>query len=379
MVINEKDIELSKPNRFPPITVKQGDNARQITARLFNDGEQFLVASGLGVRLNAKRSDGQKNYSTGWVNADGTVTVPITSWMVAVVGTVTCDISVFISGQQVFTTTNFYLNVEEATNKDGVVGGNDTPVDEQFAEIVLQIENYTEQARQYSETAKQYAAQASTVNHIIEQNSGVPVKVWATNNKNEFDGLEKTEENTLYIYPTNVVDVEQDENGRLRIGDSIISHKKLLWKSETGANLGANFTSENANTINAWLDIFTHTESLIGKKLEFELKSGDNISYHIVKLNGQLADVDDDGGIIGFTNIVENTKMINSSNSFEFNRKIVSVGISINNVNKLCGKAYSQTTTVNVYGDLGGGSSFSIGTTNGAIKYLVCAIYEVIE
>ena len=267
MVINEKDIELSKPNRFPPITVKQGDTARQITARLFNNGEQFLVTSDLSVRLNAKRIDGQKNYSIGLVNDDGTVTVQITSWMLAIVGMVTCDISVFLNGQQAFTTTNFYLDVEEATNKDGVIGGDDTPIDEQFGEISLQIERYFEQFETYIDQARQYANQASTVDHIIEQNSGVPVKVWVTNDKDEFDNLETKERNTLHIYPSNFdeeavlngtqpvgralnadnadnatnasnamqvngLEITKDENGVLKIGDIIIPQKKLLFSSD---------------------------------------------------------------------------------------------------------------------------------------------------
>ena len=295
MVINEKDIELSKPNRFPPITVKQGDNARQITARLFNDGEQFLVTSGLGVRLNAKRSDGQKNYSTGWVNDDGTITVQITSWMVAVVGTVTCDISVFLNGKQAFTTTNFYLNVEEATNKDGVIGGDDTPIDEQFAEIVLQIEDYVEQA-------KQYANRASTVDHIIEQNSGVPVKLWATDDKNEFDNLETKQQNTLYVYPSdfneeailngtqkvghainaeklNGLAITKDENGVLRIGDITIPQKRLIFdafenpvESVGGQNTGVG------------VDIPSDEIIQIGKSYELYISSGKYHPIQVVKV-----------------------------------------------------------------------------------------------
>ena len=326
MVINEKDIEISKPNRFPPITVKQGDNARQITARLFNDSEQFLVTSGLGVRLNAKRSDGQKNYSTGWVNDDGTVTVQITSWMLAVVGMVTCDISVFINEQQAFTTTNFYLNVEEATNKDGVIGGNDTPIDEQFAEISLQIEAYLEQARQCVEQAKQYAEDASTVDYIIEQNSGVPFKVWATNDKNEFDNLKTKQPDTLHIYPSNFdeeavlngkqkvghakvadnsykvndLEIKRDENGVLRIGDVIIPQKKLLFSGN--ASYHATF-----GMMISLVDI-----SLIGKTIEIKMREHtgvEDINYKegTYYLKTCISDENDDVIVFSKTRYLDNS------------------------------------------------------------------------
>lgn len=352
MIINEKDIELSKPNRFPPITVKQGDNARQITARLFNDGEQFLVTSGLGVRLNAKRSDGQKNYSTGWVNDDGTVTVQITSWMLAVVGMVTCDISVFHNGQQAFTTTNFYLNVEEAINKDGVIGGDDTPVDEQFAEIVLQIEGHLNQARQYVEQARQYANQASTVDHIIEQNSGVPVKVWATDDKKEFDDLQTKQQNTLYIYPS--------------VDDDIITpRKKLLWSDVAGVNIAS-------TSINNHITIFTNTENLEDKVLEIEIASADNngnfVSSQFFKFSCKNN---------GYTAVQYISDIMNQDGELGLAGGRVVLGI---NGNVLWGASWITTGRFGPDVDFNGNTFLNVNIENptGLARY-VKAVYEIIE
>ena len=52
------------------------------------------------------------------VNADGTVTVPLTYWMLQLDGTVKCDISIITANKTVLSTTLFELEVQEAAAPD---------------------------------------------------------------------------------------------------------------------------------------------------------------------------------------------------------------------------------------------------------------------
>ncbi len=72
------------------------------------------------VIINACRPDGEASGFIGEVNSDGTVTVPITPWMLNVSGAVKCDVSVF-DGAERLTTMPFYINVEESLyNGEGI-------------------------------------------------------------------------------------------------------------------------------------------------------------------------------------------------------------------------------------------------------------------
>lgn len=121
IVIKPITLEVSKPNVFQAIAAKQGDsNSRFLKTTIVNEGEKIFITSGATVTINAKRSDGQSNGFFGEVNNDGTVTVPIHSWILELPGNVDCDVSV-IEEDSKLTTTTFSLLVEEAShNSDDV-------------------------------------------------------------------------------------------------------------------------------------------------------------------------------------------------------------------------------------------------------------------
>jgi hypothetical protein len=86
------------------------------------------------VLINAERADGQSKGFDGVINEDGTVTVPLHSWMLELEGTVVCDISVIdtaADAEKKLTTTSFTLFVEKAA-----YGGSDVTTDPQYDVLV---------------------------------------------------------------------------------------------------------------------------------------------------------------------------------------------------------------------------------------------------
>lgn len=134
-IIQEIKVELSKPNFFQAIVAKQYDSgSRFLKVNFVHENEKISIEGPAEVCINAKRSDGEKKSFEGQVNDDGTATVPLAYWMLELVGTVNCDISV-LSGESRLTTTNFILEVEEASNIPG-----DVSKDENYDVLLSLIE-----------------------------------------------------------------------------------------------------------------------------------------------------------------------------------------------------------------------------------------------
>lgn len=119
IVIKPITVEVSKPNVFQAIAAKQNDsNSRFLKVTFVNEGEKIEVPPSAKVTINAERNDGQSNSFFGEVNADGTVTVPIHSWILELPGIVESDISI-IEEDSKLTCTTFTLLVEEASHSSG--------------------------------------------------------------------------------------------------------------------------------------------------------------------------------------------------------------------------------------------------------------------
>lgn len=115
-IIQEINVEVSKPNFFQAIVAKQYDNnSRFLKATLKNGNETINVLSTSTVTINAKRNDGTEESFAGEVNDDGTVTVPLTYWILELNGTVECDVSVIDTDGSKLTSTKFIVEVERAS------------------------------------------------------------------------------------------------------------------------------------------------------------------------------------------------------------------------------------------------------------------------
>lgn len=141
-IVKELDVDVTKPNIFQAIVAKQYDmNSRFLKVTFMDCGSRIDIpsTSTTKVIINAERKDGQSKGFDGVINDDGTVTVPLHSWMLELDGTVICDISVVDTAndkEKKLTTTSFTLLVEKAA-----YGGDDITSDPQYDVLLELIEN----------------------------------------------------------------------------------------------------------------------------------------------------------------------------------------------------------------------------------------------
>ena len=114
-ITREITVDVAQLNRFQAIVAKQYDRAaRNLKVQLTNLGVPIQVDGSATVLINARREDEAVRSFTGEVNDDGTVTVPLTYWMLELDGTVKCDISIIEGVDSMLTSTLFELEVQEA-------------------------------------------------------------------------------------------------------------------------------------------------------------------------------------------------------------------------------------------------------------------------
>ncbi len=128
VITREISVDVAKRNVFSAIVAKQHDtNSRFLKVTLTSLGETISVPKTATVTINALREDGNSAAFLGSANEDGTVTVPLTQWMLALDGEVKCDVSIVDSEERKLTSTLFILAVEEAT-----YSGDDITDDENY-------------------------------------------------------------------------------------------------------------------------------------------------------------------------------------------------------------------------------------------------------
>lgn len=122
-IIKSLSLDVSRQNRIRAILAKQFDNgSRFLNIQLNNEGEPITVAKTSVVLINATRADGESESFMGVVNDDGSVTVPITYWMLEVPGRVKCDISVISEQGSKLSSLGFAIEVEKTNGDDENIG-----------------------------------------------------------------------------------------------------------------------------------------------------------------------------------------------------------------------------------------------------------------
>jgi hypothetical protein len=111
---------------FQAIVAKQLDcNSRFLKITLVDFGVKIEVPETAKVTINANRPDGKSQSFMGVANNDGTITVPLAQWMLEVAGELKCDVSVInTTDNKRLTSTDFYVNVQEAANKSTDISEN---------------------------------------------------------------------------------------------------------------------------------------------------------------------------------------------------------------------------------------------------------------
>lgn len=149
ILIANLTLDTFQRNKIAPLIVPQGDyGARVIRARITDYGKPVTVGSTATVSIVAERSgDGQAQAFSGRVNTDGTVTVPVTQWMLDVPeDDVTCHVVVTGSGYQ-YSTTSFLIEPQAKANPTEI-----TPDDPRVDVITEVLAN--ENARQAAEATR---------------------------------------------------------------------------------------------------------------------------------------------------------------------------------------------------------------------------------
>lgn len=108
-------LDVSAQNRIQAVIAKQYDkDSRYLKVQLMSEGSPITVESNNVVTIDALRADGEAKAFLGAVNEDGTVTVPITQWMLELDDDVTCNVSITNSDGRRLSTTNFCVDVQRA-------------------------------------------------------------------------------------------------------------------------------------------------------------------------------------------------------------------------------------------------------------------------
>ena len=137
-IIQKINLEVAKPNLFQAVVAKQNDyGSRFLNVTFVNNGEKIEINPVYTATINAKRPDGTSKRFDSVINEDGTVTAPLTSWMLELTGLVTCDISV-LTNEGKLTTTDFSIHVNIAACSD-----DDITIDEDYdilKDLIYQVE-----------------------------------------------------------------------------------------------------------------------------------------------------------------------------------------------------------------------------------------------
>lgn len=173
-ILRQISVDVAQVNRFQAIVAKQYDkNSRFLKVQLTNLENNIQVNSDCSVVINARREDGVAQAFSGEVNEDGTVTVPITEWMLALDGTVKCDISIMNGTEQVLTTTLFELDVQEAAlDEESISGDEHYNVLVELIEEVQEVKDDLDEALEEVQTAIAAAQLVTSPFYIVDNDTG---------------------------------------------------------------------------------------------------------------------------------------------------------------------------------------------------------------
>lgn len=183
-IVREITADVAELNRYAAIIAKQYDRqSRYLKVRLTNRESNIYVEPDATVVINALREDGVANIFAGEVNVDGTVTVPLTYWMLELDGIVKCDISI-ITGpegdESVLSTTLFELEVQQAAANDEAIEENEDyglliqlmhDVQETADTLTAEYEASMSQAIQDCETAVAAAQLVTSPFYIVDNDN----------------------------------------------------------------------------------------------------------------------------------------------------------------------------------------------------------------
>lgn len=178
-------LDTVRKNNVRLIYAVQNDyGARYLTVEMMTDGKEESVSPLAVVSINAKRSDGRKNAFFGVVNADGTVTVPVTDWMLDVEGEVICSVAVVESGKRL-TTTHFYMQAQESIWDGTSEPSADDPNRDVILEIIASEKERAETFMEMEKSFRNWDDAISPAASVKQTSSGAYIRMKDKNGETE--------------------------------------------------------------------------------------------------------------------------------------------------------------------------------------------------
>ena len=145
-IIAHLTLDTYEKNKITPLIVPQGDyGSREIVATITTQGKRKSVDSAAAVFIVARRTaDNASKAFQGTVNEDGSVTVPVTQWMLEYPDDVICHVSV--TGNEYQYSTNEFLIEAQEKDTPNDISEDDPRVD--FVAEVLANENARQEAEE---------------------------------------------------------------------------------------------------------------------------------------------------------------------------------------------------------------------------------------
>lgn len=153
-IVREVTADVIKRGSTRAVYAKQHDrNSRFLNIRIQEEGKDIAIDSTATVMLNVERPDRQENIFYGTVNEDGTVKVPLASWMLELEGTLLCDVSIVSEDEEVakLTTMQFNIYVEAAVVAD------ESFIETEEYSVIVDLLNRTTEAEAKAAAAAQNA------------------------------------------------------------------------------------------------------------------------------------------------------------------------------------------------------------------------------
>lgn len=118
--ITKISLDVMKPAPHPIVVYAKlrDQNSRFIQVQVTSNGEPIVVDSSAQVYISGERIDKERKSFAGSVNDDGTLKLPIAAWLLGLVGSTECDVTI-VSGVSALTTFPFTLVVRDSYRVNG--------------------------------------------------------------------------------------------------------------------------------------------------------------------------------------------------------------------------------------------------------------------
>lgn len=284
ILIANLTLDTYRKNNIPPLVVPKGDyGARVIRVMITEQGKAVTVKERDAVYIVAERSgDGASEAFSGKVNKDGSVTVPITQWMLDIpVYDVICHVVVTGDGYQ-YSTNSFLIEPQSKENPTEL--SEDDPrknvVDELLAK---ENENYDAVKNTFSNAIKgNVSGKIVSMDDVSPVDHKVPVKLRSDTLPSNTQVTVKSCGKNLIPYPYEATSVTKDGLTFTDNGDGSVTINGTSTNAVTFVLCrGTNFFSSNTSagygketTVKEGLCMSKRGSSLESVGLSYEIWGG---------------------------------------------------------------------------------------------------------